>query len=81
MSSSVIGRGCRVGKGAQIVDSYLFDNVTVWEGARVENSILCEGVTVMPNACIKEGTVVSFKVAFEDLHHSSQLCVVGKDFF
>lgn len=65
MSSSVIGRGCRIGKGAQIIDSYLFDNVTVWEGARIENSILCEGVTVMPNAYVKEGTVISFKVRYK----------------
>ena len=55
-----------MGKGAHIIDSYLFDNVTVWEGARIANSILCEGVTVMPNACVKEGTVVSFKVPLDD---------------
>ena len=66
VSSSIIGRGCRVGKCAHIVDSYLFDNVTVWEGARIENSILCEGVTVMPNASVREGTVVSFKVVYKD---------------
>ena len=46
----------------KIIGSYLHDNVTVWEGAQVESAILCEGVTIMPNAQVKEGAIISFKV-------------------
>ena len=62
VSASIVGRGCRIGKGAQIQGSYLHDNVTVWEGAHVDATILCEGVTVMPGACVREGSIISFKV-------------------
>lgn len=74
VSSSVIGRGCRIGKGAQIQGSYLHDNVTVWEGAQVDTAVLCEGVTVMPNASIKEGSIVSFKVFFLPKDFGIKVC-------
>ena len=62
VTASVIGRGCRIGKGARIEGSYLHDNVTVWEGAAVQFAILCEGVTVMPGARVKAGAIISCKV-------------------
>ncbi len=71
MVSSVIGRGCRIGKGAHIEGSYLHDNVTVWEGARVESAMLCQGVTVMPKAHIREGVIVSFKAGPLWLHFAA----------
>ena len=77
--SSIIGRGCRIGKGAHIEGSYLHDDVTVWEGARVESAMLCQGVTVMPKARIQEGVIVSFKASFP-WHHASLLSgvIVGQ---
>lgn len=62
VTSAVIGRGCRIGRGVRIEGSYVHDKVTVWEGAVVQSAMLCEGVTVMPNAKILPGAVISFKV-------------------
>lgn len=58
----MLGRGCRIGKGASVRGSYLHDNVTVWDGAVVEAAMLCENVTVHANARVQPGAVLSFQV-------------------
>ena len=58
----MIGRNCRIGKGAWLVGSYLGDNVTIGEGVHVCHALLCAGATVLANAVIRPGVVISYGV-------------------
>ena len=58
---SVIGRNCKIGRGAHITGSYLHDNVVVEDGARITEALLCESSTVMADAVINPGAILSFK--------------------
>lgn len=71
--ASIIGRGCRIGKGAVIENSYLHDFVTVWEGAKIRDSMLCQGVTVMPKARVLEGSIISFKAGHTGSSQASSI--------
>ena len=59
----MIGRNCRIGRGAHITGCYLLDNVSVGDHAQVSHSLLCDGVAVGPHAMIFPGSVLSFKVS------------------
>ena len=58
MSGSVLGRGCVVGAGAVVLDSYLWDGTRVEEGCVVEQSIVGRSVTVLKGSTIERGCVV-----------------------
>ncbi len=62
IEASVIGRNCRIGRGAHITGCHLLDNVTIGDQAQVSHSLLCDGVTVGAHAMIFPGSVLSFKV-------------------
>ncbi len=64
VEASVIGRNCRIGRGAHITGCYLLDNVSVGDQAQVSHSLLCDGVSVGAHAMIYPGSVLSFKVSF-----------------
>jgi mannose-1-phosphate guanylyltransferase len=54
---AVLGRGSRVGPGAEIRDSVLLEDCTVGEGAKVRGSILSAGVEVAAGAVL-DGRVI-----------------------
>ncbi len=54
---AVLGPGCRVEAGAQVLGSVLLEGCALGEGARVSGSILAPGVEVAPGAEL-EGAVV-----------------------
>jgi mannose-1-phosphate guanylyltransferase len=53
----VLGRGCRVGSGAQIHDSVVLDGCEIGEGAWISGSILSAGVEVEPGAKLNDAVV------------------------
>ncbi len=62
VEASVIGRNCRIGRGAHITGCYLLDNVSVGDQAQVSHSLMCDVVSVGAHATIFPGSVLSFKV-------------------
>lgn len=63
VEASVIGRNCRIGRGAHITGCYLLDNVSVGDQAQVSHSLLCDGVSVGAHAMVFPGSVLSFRVS------------------
>ena len=59
----MIGRNCRIGRGAHITGCYLLDNVSVGDQAQVSHSLLCNGVSVGAHAMVFPGSVLSFRVS------------------
>ncbi len=55
---AVVGRGCRVQAGAEVLESVLLDGCTVGEGARVVGSVLAPGADV-PAGATAEGAVAA----------------------
>ena len=56
---AVVGPGCRVEAGAEVLDSVLLDGCTVGEGARVAGSILSPGAEVAAGAELSSGVVAA----------------------
>jgi mannose-1-phosphate guanylyltransferase len=50
---AVLGRGCRVAGGAEVLESVVLDGCVVGEGARISGSILSAGVEVAPGAVLE----------------------------
>lgn len=55
---SVVGGGCRVGEGTQLVDSVLQKDVTVGENCKIEAAILCSGARIGDGVTISAGSVI-----------------------
>jgi len=55
---AVVGPGCRVAAGAQVLESVLLGDCTIGAGARVSGSILSAGAEVQPGAVV-EGAVAA----------------------
>ena len=78
----LLGDGCRVRSGAEIVDSVLGAGDIVCSGARVLNSVIWENVTVGKRAMIQHTIVANDVVIGEDAtlcDHSvvSENCIIG----
>jgi mannose-1-phosphate guanylyltransferase len=54
---AVLGRGCRIGDGAEVRGSVVLDGCVVGEGAKVGGSILAAGVQVSPGATLNDAVV------------------------
>ena len=54
---TAVGSGCRIGAGAEVAGSVLFDKVTVGAGAVVSSSVLGNGVSIGAGA-ILDGVVI-----------------------
>ncbi len=52
LNKCFVGRNCRVGDGAAVSESYLWDGVTVERGAVVTKSIVCNGAVIRAGARI-----------------------------
>ncbi len=55
---AVVGNHCHIETGARVVDSVLWDNVTVGSGAIIENSVLATG-TVVGTGAVLDGAIVA----------------------
>ncbi|HVA75566.1 MAG TPA: NDP-sugar synthase [Acidimicrobiales bacterium] len=58
VESSVLGEGVRVGDGAKVIDSVLFDDVVIGPGANVRSSIVGRGAEVEEGADVADLTVL-----------------------
>ena len=65
-SNVVIGNNCRVGSGARVTNSILFDEVAVGNGAIVSGAIIASNVSIGKRVRIKPGTVISSNVQISD---------------
>ncbi|GMH34271.1 hypothetical protein BSKO_02105 [Bryopsis sp. KO-2023] len=65
---SVIGFNCRIDDGAEIIGSYIEDDVHVGKGARVYHSLVCKGCVIHPDAHIRPGSLLSFDVVISPFH-------------
>ncbi len=61
----VLGKGCRIGADAAIVESILWDDVVVETGARIEGSIVAGGSRIGAGAVIHSGSVVGHDTVIE----------------
>lgn len=61
IKDAVIGSGVRIEDNAEIENSYIFDDVEIFEGAKISDSIIGKGSKIGANAVMKK-TVVGFNV-------------------
>ena len=62
IEASVIGRNCRIGRGAHVRGAYLLDGAVVGARAHVLGALLANGVHVGDNAVVPPGAMLSFNV-------------------
>jgi len=62
----LVGRNCVIRRGAQVVDSILFDRVTIGERSIVSGAIIASSVFVGENVRIEPGTIISPNVKISD---------------
>lgn len=62
---AVLGRGCRIAKGAQVFNSVLWDEVVVGENASIEGSIVASRAQIGAGARVGTGSVVGHDVIIE----------------
>jgi mannose-1-phosphate guanylyltransferase len=55
---AVLGDGVRIGAGAEVSRSILWDNVTIEPGARVDGAVIASGAKVGRGAVIQPGAVI-----------------------
>ncbi len=57
VKKSVIGRNCNIGDKVKIINSVLFDNITVVEGSIIQGSIICSNVKILQKSEIKDTVI------------------------
>jgi len=66
IENSVIGRNCKIGEGAQVVDSVIWPGVTIDAEARVMGSIVGKGCMIGHSALLNPGAVLGDKTVVTD---------------
>lgn len=61
----VLGDGCKIGAGARLIDSVLWDNVTVEDGADIEEAIVASGARIGARSKVSRGSVLGHDVIVE----------------
>jgi NDP-sugar pyrophosphorylase family protein len=61
----VFGKGCSVGADVSIVDSVLWERVSVGPSAVIEETIVASGVTIGPDVRVGRGSVIGHDVTIE----------------
>lgn len=57
-AGSVLGKRCRVGRGATIEGSIVWDGVSIGEGSRVKGSVLAEDCEIAERVTVGDGSIV-----------------------
>ncbi|KAL3879779.1 hypothetical protein ACJMK2_032065 [Sinanodonta woodiana] len=63
ISNTVIGRNCKIGENVKLIDSYVWDGVTVEKNCVIKKSLLCDNVTVYEGVTVCPRCVLSWDVA------------------
>lgn len=58
----MVGRNCRIGRGAHVRGAYLLDGAVVGAGACVLGALIANGAHVGDNALVPPGAMLSFNV-------------------
>ncbi|KAI9745965.1 MAG: hypothetical protein M1818_000646 [Claussenomyces sp. TS43310] len=66
ISSSIVGRGCQIGKNVTIEDSYIWDNVTVADGSTISHAVIANEAFIGKDCRILPGALISFNVRVAD---------------
>jgi mannose-1-phosphate guanylyltransferase len=61
----VLGDGCNIGAGVRIIDSVLWDNVSVERGATIDEAIIASGARIGAGAKVSRGSVLGHDVVIE----------------
>lgn len=61
----VLGDGCKIGAGARLTDSVLWDNVTVEPNAKIDEAIIASGARIGAGATVSVGSVLGHDVVIE----------------
>jgi mannose-1-phosphate guanylyltransferase len=61
----VLGDGCNIGAGVRIIDSVLWDNVSVERGATIDEAIIASGARIGAGAKVSRGSVLGHDVDIE----------------
>ncbi len=59
---TVLGKSCRIGRGARVINSVLWDGVVVGENARIDGSIVASRAQIGAGASLGSGSVVGHDV-------------------
>jgi translation initiation factor eIF-2B subunit epsilon len=59
VTKSVIGRDCKIGVGAVVEESYIWDSVVIEDGARISHSIICSGCIIGAESNIQQGSILA----------------------
>jgi len=60
VEASVVGRNCRIGRGAHLRGAYLLDGVSVGASAWVLGALVANGARVGDGAIVSPGAMLSF---------------------
>eukprot|EP00047_Mylnosiga_fluctuans_P011287 m.20421 g.20421 ORF g.20421 m.20421 type:complete len:653 (+) comp3530_c0_seq2:31-1989(+) len=64
ISGSVIGRGCVIGAGVTITDSYIWDGAVIGDNCKIFKSILATGVQLANDVTVNHHSVIGHGVTF-----------------
>ena len=65
ISSSILGRRCKIGKNVRIENSYIWDDAVIGDGASVVHSVLAGSVVIGANCVVPEGSLISYKAQID----------------
>ncbi|KAK3597090.1 hypothetical protein CHS0354_021193 [Potamilus streckersoni] len=63
ISNTVIGSNCKIGENVKLIDTYVWDGVTVENNCVINKSLLCDNVTVYEGVTVCSRCVLSWDVA------------------
>ncbi|CCU75768.1 translation initiation factor eif-2b epsilon subunit [Blumeria hordei DH14] len=66
ISSSIIGRRCRIGNNVHIQNAYIWDDVVIDDGTTIDRAIVANNASIGKNCKIEPGSLVSYGVRIAD---------------
>lgn len=78
IKKSVIGRHCKIGKRVKIINSILFDHVTVDDGAKLMNCIVGPNSVVKKNSNLKQRIIMTGSGSSQNLESDKLLVQFGE---
>ena len=74
---SSLGNDCKIGKNVKIIDSVIWDNVTIHENCVIKGSLICSDVIIGKNSSLLEGCLLSHGVIVKENINLPQFSVAS----